>query len=655
MLRQPRSGANRKDRTALRGIWAVGLTCAVVLTPPLGEAKDRLPAVAASGITAGTSAGLLRGAQPPAQPVGAPQTARDSSSTRSNGLRGMQDLTANKSGLTQLLSATDIDLYRRIFALQDKGQWPAADRLIKQVSNDILVGHVLAQRYLHPDAYHSQYGELRNWLNVYADLPEARRIYALAAKRRPSGASWPAKPQGTALRYGPVSTTAPLVPKRRNATERRRVANIQRTVKRYLSKEMPTKALSYLESGSVSGQLTRLEADDLRASIAASYFYEHVDDKALRLAGKVAERNAARVPLADWTAGLAAYRLNKPELASHHFERLARSPGASTSMRAAGGYWAARTYLVSGTPERVTANLTLAAKAPTTFYGLLALRQLGLEPPLNWQAPNPSERDLAEALSLPGVRRAVALAQVGHAADADEELRRAHGAAPDRLDEALLKIAADHKLAAAELHIAEAVPGRPFHASLYPIPAYQPRDGYNVDPAILYALMRQESRFKPEAKSWAGARGLMQIMPATAAYVAKDRSLNWDRTRLFDPGFNMTLGQNYVDQLLGQVEPKGNLFMMAVAYNGGPTNLKRWYREMAVQDDPLLFIESIPVTESRNYVEHVLTNLWLYRYRMGEHPASLDMVAGGDWPIYISQTNYAGRHIEAIPAAQSGR
>ena len=567
-------------------------------------------------------------------------------------LRGSLDASADQSGLTDILTPGDIDRYSRIFAVQEQGQWAKADRLIAKLDDRLLMGHVLAQRYLHPTAYRSKYSELRSWLASYADHPQSRRIYALAVKRRPKGAAWPKKPQTVSLRFAKSDRASTLVPKRRTATERRRVARIKRAVKAYTAKERPTQALRYLEDPKTARLLTRLEADDLRAQIAASYFFEHVDDKALKLAGRVAERNRERVPRADWTAGIAAWRTGKPELAAHHFEALATSASAKPGLKAAGAYWAARAHLVAGSPERVTKNLTIAADAPLSFYGLLALRQLGQTPPLNWSAPAPSHSELLTALARPQVKRAIALAQVGRAADADVEMRRAHALAPPQLDEALLKLCADYRMAAAQLHIAEAVPGRPWHAALYPIPAYTPAGGFEVDPAVIYALMRQESRFKPQAKSRAGARGLMQIMPMTAVHVSGDRSLKWKKAKLNDPAFNISLGQDYIEELLGTVSPRGNLFMMAVAYNGGPGNLKRWYREMAVQDDPLLFIESIPVSESRHYVETVLTNMWLYRYRMGEPAPSLDMVAGGDWPIYIPQHRVAGGR-DFVPSAQS--
>ena len=147
--------------------------------------------------------------------------------------------------------------------------------------------------------------------------------------------------------------------------------------------------------------------------------------------------------------------------------------------------------------------------------------------------------------------------------------------------------------------------------------------------------MRKESKFDPNAKSWAGARGLMQLMPRTASSLARDRSLrNINREKLFDPGFNLNLGQEYLQQLMSRGEPTGNLFMLTVAYNGGPGNLRKWVRELTSNTDPLFFIESIPARETRNFIEGVLTNLWIYRHRLGQDTPSLDAAAAGKWPVY---------------------
>ena len=108
------------------------------------------------------------------------------------------------------------------------------------------------------------------------------------------------------------------------------------------------------------------------------------------------------------------------------------------------------------------------------------------------------------------------------------------------------------------------------------------------------------------------------------------------RGQLFDPELNMTLGQKYVHHLLEDPNIDGDLFYTVAAYNGGPGNLRKWRRRNDYLGDPLLFIESIPLSETRDYVELVLTNLWIYRYRLGQPSPSLDAIASGEWPSYTS-------------------
>lgn len=138
-----------------------------------------------------------------------------------------------------------------------------------------------------------------------------------------------------------------------------------------------------------------------------------------------------------------------------------------------------------------------------------------------------------------------------------------------------------------------------------------------------------------------GASGLMQIMPQTASYVAGDKSLSGaNRHLLLDPAFNLEIAQRYVLYLLEGPDVQGNLLHMAAAYNAGPGNLQRWLRKMKAEgmdpDDPLLFIESLPSSETRNFVRQVLKNFWMYRIRLGQPVPSLEQLAAGEWPQYES-------------------
>jgi hypothetical protein len=173
--------------------------------------------------------------------------------------------------------------------------------------------------------------------------------------------------------------------------------------------------------------------------------------------------------------------------------------------------------------------------------------------------------------------------------------------------------------------------------ALYPIPPWRPRGGFTIDRALIYALVRQESGFNPNAKSRDGARGLMQLMPSTASFIARDSGFRKrKRNQLFDPETNLDLGQRYISHLLADQAVGGNLFLLTTAYNGGPGNLNKWQRKMDYRGDPLMFIESLPSRETRLFIERVLANLWIYRTRLGQPAPSLDGIASGDWPLYVA-------------------
>ena len=182
--------------------------------------------------------------------------------------------------------------------------------------------------------------------------------------------------------------------------------------------------------------------------------------------------------------------------------------------------------------------------------------------------------------------------------------------------------------------------GTTIATALYPVPGWTPRGGFEVDRALLYALMRQESGFNPDAESGVGASGLMQIMPSTAAYLAPHvEGYNGEAGAVLrDPVTNMTIGQEYVRQLLIDDNVEGDLFLLTAAYNAGPGNLAKWRKGASGYDqDPLLFIESIPSRETRFFIERVLANLWIYRQRLGQATPSLDAIASGAWPVYDRQ------------------
>jgi soluble lytic murein transglycosylase-like protein len=470
-----------------------------------------------------------------------------------------------------LLSEADAEAYRTIFTAQAAGDMDKADGAIASLTDKRLMGHILYQRYLHPTAYRASYTELKGWLDSYADLPEAKRVHALALKRRPA--------RGAAGLDSPSSGRG------------------------------------------VSG--------------------------GLMAAAVVGSTNSQL-----WETGLSAWKARDYRAALASFQTLARSERASPWDQAAGAFWTARCLTRLGQPAEVSSWLRRAAAHPRTFYGLIANRQLGTEASLNWDVPPLATEHLIAVNSTKAGHRALALLQIGQLDLAEAELRSIHPRGNDTLEQALVAIAATASLPNLALHVGTAIPtaeGALYDAALYPVPRWEPAGGYRVDRALIFALVRQESKFDSDAKSHAGATGLMQLMPATAGYMAGRNFSRTNLTELHDPELNLTLGQRYVEYLLQQDGIDGNLFYLLAAYNGGPGQVQRWKRAASASNDPLLFIESIPAAETRNFIERVLANYWIYQLQLGQPTPSLDAVAAGEWPMYAPADDEVLRVADRLP------
>lgn len=540
----------------------------------------------------------------------------------------------------RVLGARDVARYQRIFALQEEGRWREAKRLIAKLDDDILMGHVLAQRYLHPTKYRSRYAELARWLRHYADHPEARRIYRLALRRKPAAAEGPhpPRPSSGSARVEVVGA-APVT---RRPQARRRVSGAERKliakVRRYVSREYLSIAERYVENR--GGAVERAGIDRARAIIAGGWFRWGEPERAYRLAAAAAKRSGGVIPETHWWAGLAAYKLARYGDSAHHFEAAARARGGRSNGAARAAFWAARAHLVGGRPDRVNPWLRRAARHPRTFYGMIAAQVLGTEPRFTWQPDTVTAADLEALLSIPPVRRALALAEVGEFIRAGRELRplaRGGGAGHLRAVAALADAA---RLASTAIRAAKALhtlSGERHDGALYPLPRWRPEGGFSIDRALIYALARQESQFNARAKSRSGARGLLQLMPATARYMSRSRRAfrGRHRARLYDPDLNLALGQKYLDYLLTGEIAAGNVILTIAAYNGGPGNTAKWRRKGAHGADPLVFIETIPVRETRLFVKRVLENLWVYRARLDQEAPSLTALAEGRWPLYV--------------------
>ena len=542
---------------------------------------------------------------------------------------------------TGAIETREMRLYREIYEAQDAAQWGNADELIAQLNDGRLMGYVLAHRYLHPEADKPKAHELESWLSRYQQHAIAEQVYDLAERSYPNQ-NFP-KPKFARLVRGPLDNHAGLgktyVSERaRSKAQKREVARIKRQIVSMSARGRPTQALTTLNEK--SSKLDRVEINTLKGRIASGYLYAGEVEKAFDIARKAADESGADAPLAGWVAGLAGWRLKQYRDAAQYFELAARSPYANSWTVSGAAYWAARAHLRVGNFREVSLWLNRAAQFPRTFYGLIALRSLGRQPEFNWRTPAPAADDfLAE---YPAGLRGQALIYLGQKKEAERELTVLAAELNRSELRELLAFALEVQLPSLSWRLATILDqqdGSLYDAALYPMMPWAPEEGYRIDRALIHAIARQESRFDPSAGSSQGARGIMQLIPSTAAAMAGDEIFRaaGGAAGLYDPNFNVTIGQTYIERLFDAYSNDRNLFSMSIAWNAGPGNYRRWRRDLSEVDDPLLFIESIPLTETRAFVERMMTNYWIYRTRLGQNTPSLDAVASGDWPIYVAQ------------------
>ncbi len=519
---------------------------------------------------------------------------------------------AASSSVLQALTPWDVQHYTAAFQAAQGGDFAGARAHAQRASDPVLTGWVESRRILTDGGRTTSYDEVRSWLEANRDHPDAPRVHAIALRVRPAGAAAPALPAAHAGR----SWNGLAAPARRPATP------------------PPTAA--------------QQRARDL--------FYEGRTSDAYLAAVESGER---------WIAGLAAFRLRDFAEAQRRFETVARDEGVDSWNRSAGAYWASRAAIAAGQPELAPGFLRMAASHGQTFYGLIAQRQLGLEPQDSargllararqalaggLQAVAFNRAEEADPLPAflrgqPRAKRAAALAQIGLLVEAGFEVRDGLTAARDE-DERRRWVA----LAAAIR--APMIPGGGAPGALdetaYPMPTLTPNGGFTLDRALVYAIVRQESRFNPSARSHAGATGLMQLMPNTAYQISRDASMR-SPARLSDPGTNLRLGQDYMAYLLRTRIVGDDILRAVAAYNGGPGTVLRTQEQLAGDPDALMLMESLPYAETRAYVERVMANYWIYRRLLGQDSPTMDAVASGAHTVRVAMDRPQMQAADAAP------
>jgi soluble lytic murein transglycosylase-like protein len=343
---------------------------------------------------------------------------------------------------------------------------------------------------------------------------------------------------------------------------------------------------------------------------------------------------------AAWVSGLAAWRMSDFAGAQAAFADALRL-GRDVEFAATAAYWAARAAQAGRRPRDVQPLLLAAARSQESFYGLLARETLGMTTTL--PAPRRLDPNSAVARSA-NVRRATELIAIGERALAEQMLRHQAkiGRPADQQD--LIAVARSLNLGGAQFWLAHnGQPGtRVAPADRYPAPRWNPERGWRIDPALAYAHIIQESNFRAEAVSPAGAIGLMQVRPGTAGDTARSRGEAFSANWLKRPETNLDLGQAYIELIRGSAATRGQLPKVIAAYNAGPVPVERW---QAINDkgDPLLWIESLPYWETRYYVPAVLRNMWVYQGLAGAPQPTLRALAEHRWPTFPTTTTRLAR------------
>lgn len=516
------------------------------------------------------------------------------------------------------LSSADRLSYTTAFDALRRGDLELARASARQANDHVLVGQVEFERLFHRD-YVATYDDLRAWLEEFSDLPDAPRAYELALRRRPDGAPEPRRPASVS--------------------------------------ERSWDSLANADRAGGGG-------DPMKAARIA-YNANNLPD-AITIGEQIGDW---------WVVGLATYRQAEFGRALRAFERVANDPTEDAWIRAGAAVWSAKSAGQSGQQDRVQPFLRMASRWPATFYGQIALRQLGEEPVIENMGPRPYEATLQPALSRNdepiGVevdelddfirsndraRRTVAYVEIGRRTDAQNELRSGlHSAVGDAARRLWIGLArALGPRVTGSNDEAERIDAR-----RYPMPVLEPEGGFTIERALVYAIARKETGFDSQARSSAGAYGIMQVMPTTAAELAGDRGFISEPQRLLQPAVNLKLGQAYINRMLQMSALQGDLLRAAASYNAGPGPMLGAIRKLGQDADPLLLIETIDVPQARDYVEKVVAAYWIYQRMLGAPLNTLDAIASGATLVPISLDYVAPPpvplEIAQAPSVEGGR
>jgi soluble lytic murein transglycosylase-like protein len=550
-----------------------------------------------------------------------------------------------ENNVPNILSKAEQEYYSQAFSAIDKQDWATVQGMLNDKQDGPLHSVLRAEYYLAANSPKVELAQIQEWMKTGSQLPEAPQLGRLALKR--GAVEMPALPAEQPFVSQPY-TSKRVRP--RSVDDGSMPGSISSAILDRIKADDPDGARQLLDG--IDAALSSAARAEWRQRVAWSYYIENNDVSALAMAQTVSDGSGAWVAEGEWVAGLAAWRLGDCETAISSFEQTARQ-STNPELTSAAYYWGSRSSIRCRQPEKAAGLLRAAARLDETLYGMLAAEQLGTALPRSNVSPDFSEQDWRQLRETPNVRIAVGLAEVGRTNLADQVLRYQAKIGNPQDYAALTRLARDMGLTATQLWMAQNAPvgGKAEPASRYPTPKWTPVNGWRVDPALVYAHSLQESNFRTDVVSPAGARGLMQIMPGTAKYHAPSLNMSASYTELSKPEVNMAYGQQTLESLRDSSGTQGLLPKVMAAYNAGLSPVTRWNSEVHCQGDPLLWMESIPYWETRGYVSIVMRNYWMYERQAGNESASRNALAQGMWPKFPSDAQSGAIRLTANDVA----
>lgn len=522
-----------------------------------------------------------------------------------------------------VLSKSEQNAYSEIYAAIRAQKWEDASKLLEKMPAGPMTAMARAELYLAPNSPKVDAAQLQALLQSAPYLPQAEQLENMARKR---GAD--ALPDRPGIRRFSWLGGAP----KRDLPNSIASDSLRSELQAFIKNDDPVSAERVLES-----KAAELPADaltELRYRVAWSYYIENDDASAKRVAGVARAAGGEWGTQAAWAYGLASWRLRDYMAAFEAFDTVARQ-SSNDDLKAAGLFWSARAAMAAKQPQQFQSRMQNAAQLPETFYGLLASESLGMEP-IARKAAKVSKLDWNSLKDQQNAVLAVSLTEIGQTKLADEALRHQAKIGDARQHANLAQLAGSLNLASTQFWMGHYGPSRDQASAMarYPMPNWEPTGGWRVTPSLVYAHALQESNFRTDVVSPAGARGLLQVRPGTAGDMARARGIGFAASDLDRPSVNLEYGQSYLEKLRDMPATGGLLPKVIAAYNAGPTPVIRWNSEIRDNGDPLLFIESIPYWETRGYVAIILRNYWIYEMRENKASGSMNGLAQYLWPKF---------------------